>query len=63
MVTARRERSESSESILKVEITPRMQLKGLKESNDLILINQSGKVLKKLEHCERVILEEPFSIP
>ena len=55
VVTARRERAESSESILKVEITPRKQLKGLKESSDLILINQSGKILKKFEHCERVI--------
>lgn len=63
VVTARRERAESSESILKVEITPRKQLKGRKDPSDLILINQSGKIIKKLEQCERVILEEPFSIP
>ena len=62
--TVRRERTESSESILKVEITPRKQLKGGPSDNcDYIQINQSGKLLKKLEHCERVILEEPFSIP
>ena len=63
IVTARRERAESSESILKVEITPRKHLKGLTDTSDFIQINQSGKLLKKLEKCERVILEEPFSIP
>jgi hypothetical protein len=34
----------------------------LKHDSDFIQINQSGKLLKKLETSERVIIEEPYSI-